>query len=115
MRGQFRDIVEQLQLQCDTHAQERKAAYIGAVSSRRNDVHGFDSPRLAIPDLSHRMARSPEASPPFRKKSRLPSGSDLGYRPSNCLGEGAWKRHARMTQDGRLARAHADGGVRFMS
>jgi hypothetical protein len=49
MRGQFRDIVEQLQLRRDTRAQERQAVYIGAVSSCRNDVLGFDSPRVAIP------------------------------------------------------------------
>ena len=49
MRGQFRDIVEQLQLRFDTRAQERQAAYIGTVSGRRNDVLGFDLPRVAIP------------------------------------------------------------------
>jgi hypothetical protein len=49
MRGQFRDIVEHLQLRCDTRAQQRKAPYINAVSGRRNDVLGFDSPHLAIP------------------------------------------------------------------
>src|SRR5215472_8683954 len=51
VRGQFRSIVEQLQLRCDTLVQERQAAHIGAVSGRRDDVLGFDSPRRAIPRL----------------------------------------------------------------
>jgi hypothetical protein len=49
MRGQFRDVVKQLQLRFDTRAHERQAAYVGAVSSCRNDVLGFDSPGVAIP------------------------------------------------------------------
>src|SRR5215470_6402489 len=51
VRGQFRNIVDQLQMRGDILIQERQAAYIGAISSRRNDVLGFDSPLIAIPRL----------------------------------------------------------------
>src|SRR5215470_10216524 len=47
--GQFWNIVDQLQMRGDTLIQERQAAYIGAISSRRNDVLGFNSPLVAIP------------------------------------------------------------------
>src|SRR5262252_3239742 len=48
VRGQFWNIVDQLQIRCDTLVQKRQAAYIGAISSRRNDVLGFNSPLVAI-------------------------------------------------------------------
>ena len=64
--------------------------------------------------ILHRLRKVVEYEWQVRKESRLPSGPDLGYRLSNCLGEGAWKLQARMKQDGLLSCDQADVGTRFM-